>query len=90
MAKYYAISGVSVAYLPDFFVHYEVEMGGLVPLMPEWRSPETAVWVIYPARRHKNPRVKLLVDTLCEKFDQFMVHPGYSLLPQVLVDARKV
>ena len=90
MAKYYAVSGVSLAYLPDFFVHHEVKLGGLIPLMPEWRSPETAVWVVYPTRRYKNPRVKLLVDTLCEKFDQFVVHPGYSLLPQVLADARKL
>jgi len=90
MAKYFGVSGVAVAYLPDFFVHHEVELGGLVPVMPEWRSRETAVWVVYPAARYKNPRIKLLVDTLCDKFEQFVVHPGYSLLPQVMLDARRV
>jgi len=86
MAKYYAVAGACLAYLPDFFVHHEVEMGGLCPVLPGWRSQQTSVWVVYPASRHKNPRIKLLVDTLCEKFDQFVVHPGYSLLPQIELD----
>ena len=82
MAKYYAVSGVALAYLPDFFTHYEVAQGGLVPIQPLVRSDESSAWVIYPMTRHKNPRVKLVVQTLCEKFKEFIVHPGYALVPQ--------
>lgn len=84
MAKYYAVAGVALAYLPDFFVHYEVNHQGLVPVLPEWQSESTAAWVIYPASRHRNPRIKLVADTLCERFEEFVVHPGYSLVPQDL------
>lgn len=87
MAKYYAISGAALAYLPNFFVHYEVKQGGLVQVLPEYRSEEISAWVIYPMSRHKNPRVKLMVDTLCSKFDEFILHPGYSLIPQVPLNA---
>ncbi|WP_323779146.1 LysR family transcriptional regulator [Leisingera sp.] len=83
MAKYYAVSGVALAYLPNFFVHYEVDQGSLVHILPELCSSEISVWVIYPMSRHKNPRVKLMVDTLCSKFEEFILHPGYSLVPQV-------
>lgn len=77
-AKHYAIYGDAFAYLPDFFVHYEVEQGSLLPVLPKQRPDETAVWVIYPAARHKNPRVMRIVDALCENFDKFTLNPGYS------------
>lgn len=82
MAKYYAVAGVALAYLPDFFVYYEVDQGGLVPVLPNWRSERTAAWVIYPPSRHRNPRIKMVADTLCERFDEFIIHPGYSLISQ--------
>ena len=82
MAKYYAVSGAALAYLPDFFVHYEVNIGGLVPVLPESRSESILIWAIYPRSRHKNPRIKLVVDTLCKTFDRFIIHPGYSLIAQ--------
>ncbi|KKM01276.1 hypothetical protein LCGC14_1796040 [marine sediment metagenome] len=82
MAKFFCVSGVALAYLPDFFIHYEVDLGALVPVLPEMRSEEIAAWIVYPKSRNKNPRVTLVVDTLCEKFDEFVLHPGYSLIPK--------
>ena len=83
MAKYYAVLGEGIAYLPDFFVHYEVEQNALVPILPGKLSSEIAAWVIYPQSRHQNTRVKLMVETLCSLFDQIILHPGYSLVPNI-------
>ncbi|MDP0926506.1 LysR family transcriptional regulator [Paracoccus onubensis] len=81
MAKFYAVSGEAVAYLPDFFVYYEVAQGSLVPLLkPPEDVDQISVWVIYGAARHKNPRVKLVVDTLCKQFSSVIHHPGYALV----------
>lgn len=80
MAKYYAVLGEVIAYLPDFFVHYEVKQNALVPILPAQHSSEIAAWVIYPQSRHQNPRVKLMVETLCSHFNQIILHPGYSLV----------
>ena len=80
MAKYFAVAGNTIAYLPDFFVHYEVELGALVPILPDWRSEETSVFALYPSYRHRNMRVMVVVDTLCKEFNQFIRHPGYSLI----------
>jgi DNA-binding transcriptional LysR family regulator len=83
MAKFYAVSGEAVAYLPDFFVYYEVDQGSLVPLLkPAENVDQISVWVIYGAARHKNPRVKLVVETLCKQFSSVIHHPGYALIPR--------
>lgn len=82
MAKYFAVQGSAIGYLPNFFVHYEVAQGALVPVLPEWRSEKSNVYIIYPAHRHRNPRVMNLVDAMCSRFDDFILQPGYSLIKQ--------
>lgn len=77
MAKYFAVEGLVIGYLPDFFVRYEVEQGGLVPILPEWRSEDTPVYAVYPQHRHRNPRIMRLVDSMCKQFDEFVRSPGY-------------
>jgi len=80
MAKYFTVEGLVMGYLPDFFVRYEVEQGALVPVLPEWRSDDTPVYAVYPAQRHRNPRVMKLVDAMCSEFDRFVSSPGYTLI----------
>ena len=80
MAKYFTVQGSAIGYLPNFFVKYEVAMGALVPILPEWRSDATTAYVIYPAQRHRNPRIMKLVDALCGHFEEFISQPGYSLV----------
>lgn len=77
MAKYFAVEGLVIGYLPDFFVRFEVEQGGLVPILPEWRSDDTPVYAVYPQHRHRNPRIIKLVDSMCSQFNEFVRSPGY-------------
>jgi len=77
MAKYFAVEGLVMGYLPDFFVRFEVEQGGLVPILPQWRSEDTPVYAVYPQHRHRNPRIMKLVDSMCSQFDEFVRSPGY-------------
>lgn len=82
MAKYFAVSGSAISYLPDFFVHYEVQQKALIPVLPEWRSSEIGIYVMYPSQRHKNPRVMNLVEKLQTHFKRFIRYPGYSLVSE--------
>lgn len=77
MAKYFAVEGLVIGYLPDFFVRYEVEQGGLIPILPEWRSEDTPVYAVYPQHRHRNARIMSLVDSMCSQFKEFTRSPGY-------------
>lgn len=80
MAKFFAVEGSAVGYLPDFFVHFEIAQRSLVPLFPEWRSENVPIYVIYPAQRHRNPRIMSLVEALCSNFNLFIRNPGYALI----------
>ena len=80
MAKYFSVEGSAIGYLPDFFVNYEIASGALIPVLPAWRSKKTPAYAIYPAQRHRNPRILKLVDMLCKHFDEFIRYPGYSLV----------
>ncbi len=77
MAKYFVVEGLVAGFLPDFFVRYEVEQGGLVPLLPQWRRKDTPVYAVYPKHRHHNPRIASLVESMRNQFDEFVRSPGY-------------
>ncbi|MDH6234942.1 DNA-binding transcriptional LysR family regulator [Mesorhizobium soli] len=65
--KYFAVAGEGVAYLPGFFVETECQSDLLVPVLPQWRSPETAINLIYSRRRHVSRRFKAFVE-FCVEF----------------------
>jgi DNA-binding transcriptional LysR family regulator len=52
MIKYFAVAGEGLAYLPDFFTEIECATGHLVPVLPQWRSPDVSVNLLYPRRRY--------------------------------------
>jgi DNA-binding transcriptional LysR family regulator len=86
MAKFFAVQGSAIGYLPDFFVHYEVHLGALIPVLPEWRSDKSNIYITYPAHRHRNPRVMNVIDAMCKHFADFVTHPGYSLIRSEIVE----
>jgi DNA-binding transcriptional LysR family regulator len=77
MAKYLAVEGLGIAYLPDFFIYHEVRQGALVPVLPEWRSADTRVYAVYPPHRRGNARIGQLLDTMTMQFDDIISEPGY-------------
>jgi len=77
MAKYFAVEGLGVAYLPDFFINHEVQQGALVPILPEWRSDDTPVYAVYPPHRRGNARIGQLLETMSMQFDDIISEPGY-------------
>ncbi|MDW9636427.1 LysR family transcriptional regulator [Sinorhizobium meliloti] len=65
--KYFAVAGQGIAYLPGFFVETECQSGLLVPVLPEWRSREMAINLVYSRRRHVSRRFKAFVS-FCMEF----------------------
>lgn len=59
-----ALRGFGLCQLPDYYVREPVADGRLVPLLPAHRPPNTAVWAVYPQRRHLSPKVRLLIEHL--------------------------
>lgn len=61
-----ALRGFGLCQLPDYYVVEHLKAGRLVPLLEAHRPPNTAVWAVYPQRRHRSPKVRLLIEQLKE------------------------
>jgi DNA-binding transcriptional LysR family regulator len=58
--------GFGLCQLPDYYVLTALAEGRLVSLLPEHQPPHTAVWAVYPERRHVAAKVRMMVDHLRE------------------------
>lgn len=73
-----ALRGFGLCQLPDYYVVEHLRGGRLVSLLPDHRPPHTAVWAVYPQRRHLAPKVRLLIAHLKQGLAD---RPEYRALP---------
>lgn len=59
-----ALRGLGLCQLPDYYVRHPLSNGQLRALLPQHQPPHTAVWALYPQKRHLSPKVRLLIDYL--------------------------
>ncbi|CAO3438710.1 LysR family transcriptional regulator [Azospirillum doebereinerae] len=59
-----ALRGFGLCQLPDYYVKGPVAEGKLVPLLEAHRPPNTAVWAVYPQKRHVPPKVHAAIRHL--------------------------
>jgi len=59
-----ALRGFGLCQLPDYYVRDHIAAGRLVSLLEAHQPPNTAVWAVYPERRHLAAKVRLMVDHL--------------------------
>ncbi|HYM42391.1 MAG TPA: LysR family transcriptional regulator [Steroidobacteraceae bacterium] len=62
-----ALAGLGVARLPESVVRADLKSGTLVRVLPEWRSPQGIVHVVFPTRRGMLPAVRAFIDFLAER-----------------------
>ena len=53
---------------PPFTVADLLASGGLVPLLPDYETPELEIVALYPHRRHLSTKVRLFLDLLVDRF----------------------
>jgi DNA-binding transcriptional LysR family regulator len=61
------LAGLGVARLPESVVRADLLSGALVRALPEWRSPQGIVHVVFPTRRGMLPAVRAFIDFLAER-----------------------
>ena len=59
-----ALHDSGIVLQPSFLVGDDLRSGGLVELMPEYRSIELGIYAVYASRQHVSPKVRLLIDHL--------------------------
>ncbi len=67
----FALQGLGIAYLPDFSVRQALAAGQLQTVLAGQVGHANTFHVLWPAGRHLAPKVRVLVDFLCER-----VFPG--------------
>lgn len=70
-----ALAGGGISLQPSFMVAQDLRAGRLVEVLPEYRSIELGVYVVYPSRKHLPPKVRALVNFLAERF----AHPSWEM-----------
>ncbi len=63
-----ALADQGIVLQPDFIVGADLREGTLVELMPEYRSVEMGVHVVYASRKHVPMKTRRLIDFLVEAF----------------------
>lgn len=63
-----AIRGLGIALLPRFIIDEPLRSGALAIVLPDYRSPDLAIEVLYPVSRHLSSKIRLLVDFLHARF----------------------
>lgn len=65
-----ALAGGGIALQPSFMVGEDLRSGALVEILPEYRSIELGIYVVYPTRKHLASKVRALINFLAERFAQ--------------------
>ena len=69
-----ALAGGGIALQPSFMVGDDLRSGALVEILPEYRSIELGIYVVYPTRKHLASKVRALISFLTERF----AHPEWA------------
>lgn len=68
-AVYHAVlAGIGVARLSTYLVNRDLEDGRLIRLLPSYCQEGSAIYAIYPERRHLSPKVRAFLDFLGAHF----------------------
>jgi DNA-binding transcriptional LysR family regulator len=64
--RHAARAGLGIVYSPAFLVEEDLAAGRLEPVLVDWRTPEAAVYAVYPPGRPLGAKVRVFVDYLAE------------------------
>ena len=63
-----ALEAVGIGRGPLFILEDDLRSGRLVQLLPELRSVDPDLWMVYPSRRHLSAKVRAFIDFLVARF----------------------
>jgi DNA-binding transcriptional LysR family regulator len=63
-----AISGLGIAYLPDFLFAPALEAGKVVEVLPDLPQDDLGIYAVYPPGRFTQPKVRAFIEFLVSEF----------------------
>lgn len=62
------VEGLGIGLLPNFSSAPDITRGKLQRVLPEYTTPSTPIWIVYPSKRYLAPAVRAFIDYLKEHF----------------------
>lgn len=62
LARSMAVEGVGIALLPSFLCEEEVKKKNLVQILPEWSTPPSSIYFVYPNQKYVSPAIRAFMD----------------------------
>lgn len=63
-----ALGGLGIALKSTWDVAADLAAGRLLPVLPDWQPEPTAIWAVFPQRRHLPPRVSACIEFFAARF----------------------
>jgi DNA-binding transcriptional LysR family regulator len=63
-----ALQHQGIVLQPTFLIGQDLANGSLVEILPEFKSVELGIYVMYPTRKNVSPKVRLMIDFLINCF----------------------
>lgn len=60
-----------VALLPDTIAEQFIQSGQFIRVLPDWKAPHGIFHAVYPSKRGMLPAVRILIDFLVDKLNQY-------------------
>lgn len=62
------LAGFGLSLIPRTYVEEDLRTGRLQQALADWSGVETAIFAIYPSKRHLVPKVRVFLDFIVEQF----------------------
>ncbi|WP_096086234.1 LysR family transcriptional regulator [Agaribacterium haliotis] len=62
----FALEGVGITRLPEFFLGDRLHSGELIELFKEYKKPSIDVYLVYASRKHMSAKVRCFIDFMLE------------------------
>jgi DNA-binding transcriptional LysR family regulator len=63
-----ALQHMGIILQPAFLIGEDLRTGALLEVLPQYRSVELGIYVLYPTRKHVAPKLRRLIDFLVDAF----------------------
>jgi len=73
IAVHWALEGHGILMRAEWDIARYLRSGRLVPVLPQWETPEADVYAVYPQRLQLSTRVRAFVDFIAESFGALQV-----------------
>jgi DNA-binding transcriptional LysR family regulator len=69
IAVRWALDGHGILMRAEWDIERHLRSGRLVPVLPQWETPDAAVYAVYPQRLQLSTRVRAFVDFVAQAFE---------------------